>query len=226
MKRNIAFLTLLLMSVTLGSPITITAEGTSIIHYPVIETVDLLVDGSITPQIINYTSNFDTINRICFVLIWEENSIDYDQFGTHTSHLENGTLITYKSLQLFNPIDCIRCFTTFTYDVQILKDDKNPIENHLTARISFNNFVEGGLDVRAYDLQFVVQDNNTLYANTFIAQIQGEEMIEVVDKKAPRPNLLDNINHFAIEFMKEPLWWVWLLIPLAAVVSILKHYWS
>jgi len=225
MKRNIIFLSLFLIFVSIICT-TNSVAGPSTIHYPVVETVDLLVDGSITPQTISLTDDFHYVNRIGFVMIWEENSIDYDQFGNHTDELENGTLIYYNNSQIFNAITCIRCFTSFSYDIQILKDDKNPIENHLSARVSFNNFVEGGLDVRTYDLQFIVQDNNTLYASTFIVQIQGEKIIEVVDEKAPRPNLLDNINNFAIEFMKEPLWWVWLLIPLAAVVLIIRHWWK
>lgn len=224
MKRNIAFLSIILMLGTMVLTI-IPAAGTSIIHFPLVETLDLLVDGSETPQTIDYTNNFDTINRMCFVLIWEENSTDYDQFGNHTDELENGTLIYYNNLQIFNTITCIKSFESFSYDLQILEDDKNPIENHLIAQVSFDNFVEGGLDVRAYDLQFIVQDNNTAYASTFVVQIQGEEIIEVVDEKAPRPSFFDGINDFAVEFMKEPLWWVWLLIPIAAVVLLIKHWW-
>lgn len=224
MKRNIAFLSLLLMLGTMVLTMT-PAVGTSIIHYPVVETVDLLVDGSQTAQTINLTEDFDYVNRICFVLIWGENSSDYNQFGNHTDELENGTLIYYDNSQFFDAITCITSFTSFSYNLQILTDDKNPIENHLIAQISFDKFIDGGLDVRVYDLQFIVQDNNTAYASTFIAQIQGEEIIEVPEEKSPSPNFFDNINNFAVEFMKEPLWWVWLLIPIAAVILLLKHWW-
>ena len=222
--KIIVLISLLLMVGFMGQSL-VSASNASIIYDPVVETVNLLVDGSSSPQTISLTEDFDYVNHVVFVLIWQENSTDYDQFGTHISELENGTLVYYSDSQLFNAITCTKSFESFSYDMDILTDDKNPIENHLIARLSFNNFVGQGLDVRTYDLEFIVQDNNTAYASTFEAQLQGEQMIEVHEKEAPRPILLNNINDFAVEFMKEPLWWIWLLIPIAAVVLLIKHWW-
>jgi len=193
------------------------------IQFPITEKANLYVDGSITPQVISLANDFDYVQRITFNLIWTETAIDFDHFGTHSAALTNGTLLQYNSSTLFEPIVSLHCFAAIAYDMQINSDDKNPVENHLVTRLSFFKFTPEGLDVRDMALTFTVQDNITAHCTAFFVCVQGYKVISTPDNYQAPPNIFSDIQDFAVEFMKEPLWWIALLIPAAAMVVILKY---
>jgi len=220
--RSIKFLlvsVVLLGSILLLSPVSASNE---IIYFPIVEPLDLYVDGSVSPQTLTASSEFDYITGLLFVLIWEENSVDYDHFGNYTSSLANGTLIKYNGSQIFESIVSIGSFTTLSYDMQILEDDKDPIENYLFAPMAFTDFMEDGLDVRSHTLQFIVQDNNPAYCNSFIVQVHGVRGVYSPDNIAPPPNLLADIQDFAVGFMSYPLWWLAILIPAITIIWLIR----
>lgn len=210
---------LFLGSIVFVSPVNASDE---IIYFPIVEPLDLCIDGSVSPLTLTASSEFDYITGLLFVLIWEENSVDYDHFGNHTSSLTNGTLIYYNNSQIFESIVSIGSFTSLSYDMQILEDDKDPVENYLFAPVDFTNFMEDGLDVRSRNLQFIVQDNNSAYCNSFIVQVHGVRGIYSPDKTTPPPNLLADIQDFAVGFMSYPLWWLAILIPAIGIIWLIR----
>jgi hypothetical protein len=221
MKKYCYFLVFLVIISTFSITTVLATDKT--VLYPIAEYVDLYIDGSTTAQTVNLTEDFDYVARITFTLIFD-GDIDFLHFGALGTPLTNGTAIQYNSSSLFSKnITCNHCFASLTYDMAIFSDDKNPIEHHLVARITFAHIVDDkGLDVRNYDLQFIVQDDITSACDNFFVCVQGYKLVSTPDNEAPPPNLLNNIQYFAVEFMSQPLLWVVLLMPLAAFWVIRK----
>lgn len=166
---------LLKYSLLLVLLLTFTSTPTSANLSPVIETLDLMVDGAITTQFINQTPNtFSFIQRIIYGIHWENNAIDLDDFGNLEGGLVNGTKIFFDNLLLVTFFD-IHDFAHVAYDLTIMTDDKNPVDNHLAVRLSFDKFIPGGLDVRAnQNLTFSVQESiNDTVVDDFEVTLEG-----------------------------------------------------
>ena len=145
-------------------------------NVPILETIDLKVNGSINIQYLNQTPDtFSYIYRIIWVLHWENNVIDYDDFCNLDDGLINGTLILFNNIPLNSPIKDIHHFSHTSYDLTISTDDKNPKDNHLVSRLSFDKFIPGGLDVRDnQNLTFAIRDEiNASVCDVFLVTIEG-----------------------------------------------------
>lgn len=141
---------------------------------PVIEELDLFVDGSINPVHINQTGDYTFITRILFSLHWRSNVINHDDFGLVVAGLVNGTSISYDGQLLTGPMTNIHDFAHVAFDSEIVTDDKNPKDNHLTSRLSFFKFVPEGLrmgDNR--NLTFTIEDDMTAAGDLFVVIIEG-----------------------------------------------------
>lgn len=148
---------------------------------PVIKEIDCNVDGSITPQSVNITSDdgFDYIGAVIFHISWVSNFIFFDSFGTDDP-LENGTLVQYDFETLNSPLVSFHSFARVMFDMEILSDDRNPKNNHMIARVLFANFVDPlGLKIKdGHTLSFVMQDNITAVVDSFDIIVGGWKLIE------------------------------------------------
>lgn len=215
---------------------------------PLVEVLHLKVDGNAThPSVISTTVDFDWISRVVWSLSWEENSINFDHFaggdaldcGIHV--LVNGENIT---------AECIKTIADFArdaYDITILSDDKNPIENHLVSRWSFFKLTgNDGIDVRnpKVNLNVHVHDNLTdvAYAiDHFDLSVQGYKTIDVgvvySETWVDDVSNFDSITDYLLCFLLLPLilmsssdeltFWFGvgiLIIEICVVLGTLKHF--
>lgn len=176
---------------------------------PVAEELDLTVDGSINPVFLNQTAGkFSFIMRIIFILHWENNAIDLDDFANIDNGLANGTLILYENEQFDKALLNHHDFAHISYDMEIQSDDKNPKDNHLASRLSFWKFVPGGLDVQnGQVLTFAVRDDLTA-VDAFAVFIEGYFIPDsAIGSKAP----------FVFDPVDIVNFWITNVIPVAAI---------
>lgn len=152
-------------------------EGSYMI--PVIEELNLTVDGSINPVLVNITKEFDYIMRIIWYLHWEENAIDYGEFGTGSA-LENGSCICYDGSSLNGYVKNIHDFSHWAYDLRIDSDDRVPKSNHLVSRLSFFKMSPPyGLKIKdGHTFSVVINDNIPSYCDDFAVTVQGFKIVE------------------------------------------------
>lgn len=175
---------------------------------PIIEPLDLRLDGSITPIHVNQTEDFTYITRIIFNLHWASNDLKWSDFGTLAGGLVNGTAISYDNETLNDPVKIIHEFAHLAYDVEIKSDDKNPQINHLSSRLSFFKFVPIGLDMgENRNLTFSVRDNLTAVCSLFLVSVEGWKALDDTGKYiAPAWSPVNILN-----------WWATNAIPVAAL---------
>lgn len=144
------------------------------------ERLDLYVDGSITPVYVNVTpDSFDYITEIIFYLDWIDNDIDWDNFGSGAA-LANGSQLmrdnwlcnTYKTIG-----DLLRC----SIERCLVKDDKNPVGNHLGVMIDFTKYISGiGLKMMDnHALGVIIRDDITAKCENFELLVVGWKTIHL-----------------------------------------------
>ena len=195
------------------------------IRFMVIESVDLFVDGSVNPVLINLTEDFDHIMRLVWNLVWTDNVIDYDVFGTLIAPLVNGTEVLYNGTEQLEPIVAIKDFGSASYDVRIDSDDKNPKTNHLYSRLSFWKFVdqEDGIAQHIHPIQFRVNDDITGACDDFFVLIEGYKLIVPFTPAKQYPvNPFDYFNRWALWAFTQPLVWLMIMISIAVILLIFR----
>ncbi len=111
---------------------------------PVIESLDLLVDGSVSPVTITLTQDFDVIMRFIFELEYDDPSFIGEEFA-EAGPLTNGTCICVNGDSLFDfNITQNDDFMRMSYDTTVFHDDKEPKVTHVFTRLSFCNRFFGG----------------------------------------------------------------------------------
>lgn len=230
MRRILRFSPLLLIVssliiIIIITPTPVQAQANLPEKFMVFEKVDLYLDGSITPVIVNLTEPFDHVMRFVWNLIWRDNVVDFDVFGTLAVPLTNGTEVSYNGTTLQAQIKSIKDFGTLSYDVRIDQDDKNPKDNHLYSRLSFWKFVsyQEGLDVHDYTLQFQINDNITDACSDFFVMVEGYRLVypEVAAIQFPL-NPFDYFNRWGLWALTQPLIWLMIGISFAVIIFIFR----
>lgn len=224
MRRILKFIPLFLL--LFGIMIIVPVQANGPLKFMVLEKVDLFLDGSITPIMVNLTEPFDHVMRFVWNLIWEDNAVEFDVFGTLAVPLTNGTRIFYNNTVQLEAVRAIEDFGTASYDVRIDKDDRNPKSNHLYSRLSFTNFIDtvGGLNVHEFDLQFEIRDNITDACSNFFVLVEGYRVVvpHVAAKQFPI-NPFDYFNRWALWALTQPLVWLMILISFAIIMFIFRN---
>jgi len=154
----------------------VSASASTSILTPVIESIDLMVDGSASVQHVNQTpDSFSYIMRMVWRLHWANNELDWDDFGNLAEGLVNGVTVSFDGEELIEPVKSVHDLAASAYELSLRTDDKNPKDNCLTARVSFYRFVPGGLDVRRnQNLTFTVsEDINDTFVDGFAVALEG-----------------------------------------------------
>lgn len=225
MKYRRRYIPLLVFICGLGIIAPVYANGP--IRFMVLEKVDLFVDGSITPVLINLTEPFDHVMRFVWNLIWSDNEVDFDIFGTLAVPLTNGTEVLYNNTAQLDSIKAIKDFGSVSYDVRIDRDDKNPKDNHLYSRLSFWKFVDqaDGLNIHEFDLQFRVNDDITAACDNFFVLVEGYRDINPFKDPQEAPlNPFEYFDRWARWAMTEPLIWLTIILGIAAFVFMAKRF--
>lgn len=225
MKRIWRYIPLLVLII--GSVTIYQVQANGPLKFMVLEKVDLFLDGSITPILINLTEPFDHVMRFVWNLLWPDNNIEFDVFGILANPLVNGTQVLYNNTVQLDSITSIGDFGTASYDVRIDSDSRNPKENHLYSRLSFTRFIDTdtGLNVHSFDLQFRVRDNITAACDDFFVLIEGYKIIkpfEIDQEFALNP--FEYFDQWARWALTEPLIWLVIITGIAVFVFMAKRF--
>lgn len=152
---------LLVLTITPPTNITIVHAADDLIQVPVIEEMDLLIDGSATPQVFTPNASFLYLYRVVWVLSFVDNAVDFDGWGIGAA-LTNGTAMLYDSVSLIpDNITAVHEFAHVAYDLNWFQDERVPTGNYFTSRFTFSNFVPHGLLIPGHLFEVVVQDDQT-----------------------------------------------------------------
>lgn len=145
---------------------------------PVMETLDLLVDGGTTDVVVPAAGDYTFIARVIITLRFDTSTLTWTEFGDETA-LTDGFYMTYNGVNLGltasvkNNGDLFR----FGYDVNIAEDQVAVANRVVSARWSFNKWMPHGLGMFYGDdaFAFVVQDDMTALTTVdeLSATIQG-----------------------------------------------------
>lgn len=194
--------------------------------FPVIENVSLFLDGSINPILVNLTEPFEFVQRFVINVIWTKNTIIFDDFGTLGGGLINGTQFLYNGT-IFGTVNQIADFGTLSYNVRIDTDDSGVKMNHLYSRLSFFKIVDEkfGLDVRTFDFQFRVQDDNTAAVDDFFITVQGFRVVG--GESSPDPTTavspFSYFNTWALWLISQPLTYFMIIVGFGTIWILVKR---
>lgn len=164
-------------------------QGDSLIQIPVVEELDLLVDGSITPQVFTPNESVTMWMRGIWVVEFIDNSLNFSDWGAGNP-LTNGTALRYDNRNLIaENITSLHQMGHDSYDFDVKSDDRNPKGNHITARYTFAEFVPDGLFMNGHTLSAIVSDNQTLAANaidTFELHLEGYLLVDDQPQEADK----------------------------------------
>ncbi|MHA2010529.1 MAG: hypothetical protein ACW980_24715 [Promethearchaeota archaeon] len=177
MKKYI-FLILLVLTATSTS----TSTSQQFIHEPLVEILDLDVDGS-TAVFVNISKGFDFVKRIIWNLDFATNAFETGKFADDTA-LTNGINIYYNDVSILDDDNITNNakFSHTSYDIAIITSDKNPKERLLVSRWSFDKFTPEGLKINSdRTLAFHIQDNISALASVDVFQVTIEGYSKTVD---------------------------------------------
>lgn len=219
---------LLLFLIGLGSISIIAVQGNGEIpiRFLVAEQVNLRVDGSITPVLINLTKDFDHVMRFVWNLIWVEQNINFDDFGTKAGPLTNGTEFLYNGTNVNGNITAIKDFGSASYDVRIDSDEVAQTKNHLYSRLSFTKItnINDGLDVHNFDLQFRVNDNITDVCEEFFVFVEGYKLIIVNEQPEQAPiSPWAYFDRWALWMFSQPITFFAIILSGVVIFVLLKR---
>lgn len=198
----------------------------AMIYTPVSESLNLKLDGSITPVTINLTETFHYVTYIMLHMEYDDPNFIGGEFGEGTA-LINGTRVLYKGNSLVNGnLKDNDDFYDYFADVNRFTDDKDPKSTHIHAHLDFTGTFQHNLRIHSFtDFQIVIQDDLTSATydlTSFDLFIHGFLSETAIENTQRPPNLLAQIQGFAVGFMSEPLFWVILLIPLAFIITLVR----
>lgn len=150
---------------------------------PVIEEIDLLVDGSIIPQV--FTPNETALYwmRSVWSLHFIDASVDFTVWGADGGNLENGTSMFYDDINLLpGNITNTHDFVHTAYNLDWFQDDKTPKDNHFVSRYSFFRHTPNGLYMPDHTFRIIVADNITAEIHAidhFKVYLQGYTILNI-----------------------------------------------
>lgn len=208
-------------------PLPVTAENDTLItKIPLVETLNLRVDGSITPVSVLLTLDYDYVGSLVFGLDYDDPDYVAVNFAANGS-LANGTCMIVNNAPFWDfNITQNNDFNKIAYDIDIIHDDADPKETHIHARFNFDLFCPGGLPISSStSLYFIVQDNITAAASgitTFVVVVEGYQ----IDRQAaPKQYLINPFEYFdrwARWAVTQPLVWAMIILGFVVIIYIFR----
>lgn len=146
---------------------------------PIVEELDLKVNGSASPILLNLTSEFDWIRMLSVTFVWRDNAIDFDKYGAIAA-LTNGTEFLYDNKTFIGTFKCLECYLSMCVDSIIVSDDKNPIDNHFIGFIYFHDHLTlNGLKMReGHTFNIRINDDLTSVGTEHTVRVFGYRLID------------------------------------------------
>ena len=111
---------------------------------PVGQKISLLVDGSVTPQWVNFSSEWTYITELTYAIHWSDNDVEWDEFGADVE-LTNGIIPYYNDVAL-ETIKNLENFLHYSSCFSFLQDDKVPKHNALIVTVHYDELLPYGLN--------------------------------------------------------------------------------
>ena len=177
------------------------SDSEVLIYTPIVETLDLKVDGSST-VFVNISYAFSYVARIIWQFEFFDLLINWEGFDSGSA-LSNGINVFYNDISVIGQVIKTNAgFSRSSYDVSLQRDDRNPNANILSSRYSFDKFIPGGLQITdTKTLSFQIMDD--LLTRSAIIQFQvtaeGYQVHSQINTNTEKIN--DPLNFF------ETLWY-------------------
>lgn len=180
------------------------AQSRNIIQYniPIVETFDLLQDGSTTTYKTNISKSFDVVTKMNWVLNFDDNSLDWNNFAANDSSLGNGIYVNYDE---GNMIDSNYNITNnwqlinLAYNSHHFTDDKNPVGQIIWVQHLLTSFIGSGIIIDdSHTISVWVQDDLTdvnLHITSFTVTFKGYQTIQQQIYN-PQPQRQDPLSVF------------------------------
>jgi len=193
---------------------------------PLVETLDLRLDGSITSILVPLTRDFDYVLRIIFHLEFNDPNYVGSLWGEGAA-LANGTSIVVENVLLidFN-ITQNKHLSHLAFDSIVIHDDADPKYTRIYTKMSFGEFCPNGIRIATNEsLYFIVQDDMTAAAHDvteFTVIIEGFQIERQVAPKQYPVNPFEYFNNWAIWALTQPLVWLMILLSCAIIIYIFR----
>lgn len=206
-------------------PVTYGSADTELKQVPVVEEIDLLVDGSITPITKSLTKTYNFISRVIIELDYDNANFVGSEFGAGAA-LTNGTSILINGDLVFpNNITTNDQFFTLAFDVVQFTDEATPKETHIYTRLALSTLLPpfGLVYAGASSLSFIVQDDLTdagLAISKFQVVIAGSKFETVVLAESFTDDLfiIEFLNNLALYLVQY--WFVIVAVSAIGIVVI------
>lgn len=189
-------------------------ELSGAVTIPLVETLDLQLDGSVTPILVPVTREFDYVLRIIFHLEYDDPLYIGTLWGEGAA-LANGTAIIIENVLLidFN-ITQNRHLSHLAFDSNVIHDEGTPKFTRIYTKISFGEFCPNGIRIATNEsLYFIVQDDMTAAANDvtdFTVIVEGFQIEREAVAQVPVENPFKMFDKIALQIITN-----W---PLIAVI--------
>ncbi len=208
-------------------PIIGVSGETELKQFPVIETIDLLVNGTI-PIRFNLSKDFDFVVVVIFHLDYDDPNYIPSEFAEGPA-LTNGIFICVENTGLldFNITDN-EGLTNLGFETTIFQDDKVPKATHVFTRFTFQRILPPfGLSYTSNDSFFItIQDDLTAAAldidgiEVHIAGFKFETIILAESFNADF-FLIDFLNNMALAFTQ---YWFVILAVCGVIIAVIKIF--
>ena len=215
---------LVLIVFVIFAPLTYVSGETELKQIPVVETLDLLVNGT-TPVRFNLSKDFDFVVVIIFHLDYDDPNYIPSKFANGPV-LANGIFICVENVGLldFNITDN-EGMTNLGYETTIFQDDKVPKATHVFTRFTFQRILPPfGLVYSSNDSFFItIQDDLTaanLDIDEFEAHIAGfrYETVVLAEGLTDDLFLISFLNNLALYLVQY--WYVVVAVSAVGIVFI------
>lgn len=208
-------------------PVIDVSGDTELKQIPVVETLDLLVNGS-TPIRFNLSKDFDFVVVVIFHLDYDDPNYIPSEFA-EAGPLPNGIFICVENTALldFNITDN-EGLTNLGFETTIFQDDKVPKATHVFTRFSFQRILPPfGLSYTSNDSFFItIQDDLTVAALDileFEVHIAGFrfETIVLAESFTDDFFLINFLNNLALLLTQ---YWIVVLAVSGTIIVLIKIF--
>ena len=219
---------LVLILFSIITPITYVSGETELKQIPVIETLDLLVNGT-TPVRFNLSKDFDFVVVVIFHLDYDDPNYIPSEFAEGPA-LANGIFICVENIGLldFNITDN-EGLTNLGFETTIFQDDKVPKATHVFTRFTFQRVLPPfGLSYTSNDSFFITIQDDLTAANLDIDELEvhvaGFRFEEVILAESFTDDmfLIQFLNNLALYLVQY--WYVIVAVSAVGIV-IIKVLW-
>lgn len=138
-------------------------EATNIFNEPIVETFDLVQNGSTATYITNISKDFDVVTKMNWVLEYTDTSNDWTNFAAGAA-LTNGIYINYSTVgnMIDGNITNNYELMGLAFNAEHFQDERSPKGNIIWIQHLLTSFIDGGVRIdNTHTIQVWIQDDLT-----------------------------------------------------------------